>query len=211
MMLPLNTRTALSTLALVGALGLAGCASNDAPSTAKNSSDSSTSAASSASASASAESPTPQRSSATAGDNTTSSNTAGPSSEAIPAPVPTESASGANISVFKAEIVDASVDKTPANQMHEVPGEQAVKATVKLTNLSDSPADATLLSFPVLNDGATPVPGITAENDKLFSNIKPHQSQEVTFYFPTKTPPETIKLKLDDSHGTSTTLTHSVN
>lgn len=208
MMLPLNTRTALSTLTLVGALGLAGCASNDAPSTAK---DSSTSVASSASASASAESPTPQQSSASAGYNTTSSNTAGPSSAAIPAPVPTESASGANISVFKAEIVDASVGKTPANQMHEVPGEQAVKATVKLTNLSDSPADATLLSFPVLSDGATPAPGITAENDKLFSNIKPHQSQEVTFYFPTKTPQETIKLKLDDSHGTSTTLTHSVN
>ncbi|MDO4915991.1 MAG: hypothetical protein Q3974_00040 [Rothia sp. (in: high G+C Gram-positive bacteria)] len=197
MMLPLNTRLTLSALTLVGALGLAGCAAGNSRTTPEESSSSSATTAS-PSSSSTAESFT----SPTEGPNSS------PSNKDLPAPVPTESANGANLSVFKAEITDASVSKTPVNQMHEVPGEQAIKATVKLTNLSDSPADATLLSFPVLINGATPVPGITSENNKLFSSIKPHQSQEVTFYFPTKTPLENIKLNLDDSHGTSTTLTH---
>lgn len=204
-MFPLNTRITLSALTLMGALGLAGCAAGNSTAASEESSSVSSATTSSATASPSKSGSTESTASPTAEP------TSSPSNKDLLAPVPKESANGSNISVFKAEITEASVGKTPVNQMHEVPGEQAVQATVKLENLSDSPVDATYLGFPTLKLNGTPVQGVTSEAEKSFTTIEPGQSQEVTFFFPAPTVPKQAEVKLDDGHGTSTTITHPVN
>lgn len=92
--------------------------------------------------------------------------------------------------------------------MHAVPGEQAVRVTLKLRNLSDQPADATNLSFPTLLLDGTPIQGATSEDTPAFGTLEAGQSQEATFFFPSTTIPHEVEVKLDDGRGTSTVLTH---
>lgn len=192
----------VSTLVLLGvaSLSLTACSSS-APADSKTSTSAPASATTSASES-------PQTTSSPAETNPQTSAT--PTNSHLPAEVPKTTADGANISVFKAEITSAEKSKTPPNQMHEIPGEPAVKATVKLTNLSDQPADATYLSFPTLENAGEVSQAVTGEETKTFTEIAPGESQEVTFFFPAQQVPDQATIKLDDGSGSSTSLTHTL-
>lgn len=207
-MLPISphhtTRASALILLAVASLGLAACGSSE-----QAESQTSTSASASASpiATSSSSENSPTTTSPSGGKNSSSATSTNP---ALPAEVPKTTADGANISVFKAEITSAEKSKTPPNQMHEIPGEPAVKATVKLTNLSDQPADATYLSFPTLENAGEVSQAVTGEETKTFTEIAPGESQEVTFFFPAQQVPDEATIKLDDGSGSSTSLTHTL-
>lgn len=199
-----TTRASALILLAVASLGLAACGSSE-----QAESPTSTSASASASpiATSSSSENSPTTTSPSGGKNSSS---ATPTNPALPAEVPKTTADGANISVFKAEITSTEKSKTPPNQMHEIPGEPAVKATVKLTNLSDQPADATYLSFPTLENAGEVSQAVTGEETKTFTEIAPGESQEVTFFFPAQQVPDKATIKLDDGSGSSTSLTHTL-
>lgn len=199
-----TTRASALVLLSVASLGLAACGPSE-----HAESPTSTSASASASpiTTSSSSENSPTTTSPSGGKN---SNSTTPTNSALPAEVPKTTADGANISVFKAEITSAEKSKTPPNQMHEIPGEPAVKATVKLTNLSDQPADATYLSFPTLENAGEVSQAVTGEETKTFTEIAPGESQEVTFFFPAQQVPDQATIKLDDGSGSSTSLTHTL-
>lgn len=98
-------------------------------------------------------------------------------------------ASGANISVFKASIEDAGPSTIQNTVMDQSPGTPGFRATIRLTNKSDAPVNAAALSYPmlVLDDG-THITGLgdsTNIDENYFTVIEPGESQDVSFIFPT--------------------------
>lgn len=137
-------------------------------------------------------------------------------STAPPELTPLPATSGqANISSFKAEITDASLDKTKTQAGHELQGSPGIRVNLKLTNVTDKPADASILSFPTAELDGAQVSGTSDNSDPaktVFGTIQPGQSQELSLIFATETQPQDITVKVQDPANpeTSTALTHSV-
>lgn len=121
----------------------------------------------------------------------------------------------ANVSAFKAEITDASFDETKTQTGHELKGSPGIRVNLKLTNVTDNPADASILSFPTAPLDGTQVSGMSDNQDPaktVFNTIEPGQSQELSVIFPTESQPSEITVTVQDPANpeTSTTLTHSI-
>lgn len=122
---------------------------------------------------------------------------------------------GATISVFTAEITDASWGEVRTGTAHVLPGSSALRVTVKLTNISDQPVDASPLSFPTLElaDSTQFTGAGDSENptENTFGTIAPEDSKELTIAFPLEHTSGNFKILLTDpgASETSTTLTHT--
>lgn len=194
-------RVSLLALATLTSLALAGCGET-------NSQEASPSATSAAVTTAATGAPT--ESGVPSSSQETNAPEADPSATSadMPTELPQKTVDGANISVFNAEITAVEQSETPPNQMHELPGESAVKATIKLTNLSDESADATYLSFPTLTAGEIVSQAVTPNDGEMFGTIAPGESKELTFYFPVETMPTAVDITLDDGKDATVTITH---
>ena len=138
-----------------------------------------------------------------------------PSANILPKALPSQAALDANISVFNAEIIEATQDEVKTTAGRIEPGTPAIRVVLKLTNTSADPVDAATLSFPTATVDGEDVMGFGDSEDQqriMFGEIAPGESQEIDLAFPTEAKPETIDVQLTDpAHPDTTfTLTHDV-